>query len=141
MKKPFLYLLLFSLSTPLVTYGQATSTDADQWVNKEILQLPLKDSLLGKEISVFRFVMQSGVTNTNAHSHAAYVIGYVVEGNIETKMKDRKAQFLKTGDMFYEYPNEIHEYMRNLDASKPARIILYFLADKGGVLTKLVQDN
>lgn len=68
------------------------------------------------------------------HSNAAHLVGYTLEGEVITKMKDKPAQTFKAGDAFYEYPDEVHEYLKNTSKTHQAVILLYYQHKKDATL-------
>lgn len=69
------------------------------------------------------------------HSHPCPVIGYVIEGTIESQVKGHPSQRYEAGETFYEPPNGVHAVSRNPRTDKPARLLAYFLCDKPGPLS------
>ena len=72
-----------------------------------------------------------------AHSHPCPVIGYVLEGAIESQVKGQPAAIYTAGQTFYEPPNGVHAVSRNASKDKEARLLAYFLCDHAGPLTVL----
>jgi quercetin dioxygenase-like cupin family protein len=68
------------------------------------------------------------------HSHPCPVIGYVIEGTIESQVKGQPLQRYEAGETFYEPANGVHAVSRNPRTDKPARLLAYFLCDKPGPL-------
>ncbi len=73
---------------------------------------------------------------TTKHVHDCPPIGYVLEGQIITKLKNKPEQHLKKGDVFYEFPNEVDEMLWNPDPTIGAKILLYYLYNKSATLYK-----
>jgi quercetin dioxygenase-like cupin family protein len=70
------------------------------------------------------------------HKHAGFVLAYVLEGEIITKVSDQGPErTYKTGEMFYEQPGATHEVSKNASATVPARLLAMILAPKGATLT------
>jgi quercetin dioxygenase-like cupin family protein len=90
----------------------------------------------GKEVQVALFIVPAGVVDTVAHIHDCELIGYILEGEVISKMKNKQPRHLKKGDVFYEFPNEVHESLQNPDNEKEAKILLYYLFNKGATLYK-----
>jgi quercetin dioxygenase-like cupin family protein len=91
-------------------------------------------SFLGKEIKVQRLIIPAGVKDTIPHRHDAHLIGFILEGKAVSKMKDKEPWHLSQGQIFYEYPNELHEYIYNPDKKRQLVILLYYLYNKGAKL-------
>jgi quercetin dioxygenase-like cupin family protein len=64
------------------------------------------------------------------HRHHAHAFIYVLEGSIVMQLKGGKEMTLKSGDTFYEGPDDIHTVGRNASKSAPARFLVFFVKDK-----------
>jgi quercetin dioxygenase-like cupin family protein len=70
------------------------------------------------------------------HKHAGFVLAYVVQGEIVTKVSGQgDARNYKVGEMFYEQPGATHEVSKNASATEPARLLAMIFAPKGATLT------
>lgn len=69
------------------------------------------------------------------HHHAGFVLAYVLEGNIITKVSGQEERTYKPGEMFYEPPRSTHEVSRNASETQPAKLLALILAKKGAQLT------
>ncbi|MCC7153597.1 MAG: cupin domain-containing protein [Bryobacterales bacterium] len=69
------------------------------------------------------------------HHHAGFVLAYVLEGSIATKISGQPERVYKTGEMFYEPPGSTHETSRNASATEPAKLLAMIFARKGSTLT------
>lgn len=69
------------------------------------------------------------------HHHAGFVLGYVLEGNIVTKVSGQEERTYKPGEMFYEPPGSTHEVSRNASETQPAKLLALILAKRGVQLT------
>lgn len=72
---------------------------------------------------------------SEAHSHPCPVIGYVIEGTIESQVQGQALGRYEAGQTFYEPPNGVHAVSRNGSKDRPARLLAYFLCDKAGPLS------
>jgi quercetin dioxygenase-like cupin family protein len=59
------------------------------------------------------------------------VFVYVLEGSIEMQVIGRGPVVLKAGDVFYEAPRDVHGAGRNLSATEPAKLVVFFVKDQG----------
>ena len=76
------------------------------------------------------------------HRHAGFVLAYVLEGTIVTKISDQGDERPYTvGQMFYEPPGATHEVSRNASATEPAKLLAMIFAKKGATLTTPVRDD
>ena len=69
------------------------------------------------------------------HRHAGFVLAYVLEGSIVTKISDQPETTYQTGQMFYEPPGSTHEVSRNASQTERARLLAMIFAKKGATLT------
>jgi quercetin dioxygenase-like cupin family protein len=70
-----------------------------------------------------------------AHKHPGFVLAYVLEGTVITKISDQEQRTYKTGEMFFEPPGSTHEVSRNASDTQPARLLAMIFAKKGVPLT------
>lgn len=68
-------------------------------------------------------------SSSPSHRHPCPTFGYVLEGQIESEFEG-KSHLYKQGDSFYEKPYGLHSVTRNNDPSKPARLLVIFIAEK-----------
>ena len=69
------------------------------------------------------------------HHHARFVLAYVLEGNVVTKISGQPERVYKTGEMFYEPPGSTHEVSKNASSTEPAKLLALIFAKKGETLT------
>ncbi len=71
----------------------------------------------------------------STHHHAGFVLAYVLEGSVITKVSGQPERVYKTGEMFYEPPGSTHEVSRNASSTEPAKLLALIFAKKGATLT------
>lgn len=69
------------------------------------------------------------------HHHAGFVLAYVLEGNIVTKVSGQEERTYKPGEMFFEPPGSTHEVSRNASETQPGKLLALIFAKKGAQLT------
>ena len=69
------------------------------------------------------------------HHHAGFVLAYVLEGAVVTKISGQPERVYKTGEMFYEAPGATHEVSKNASSTEPAKLLALIFAKKGATLT------
>ena len=70
------------------------------------------------------------------HHHAGFVLAYVLEGTVITKISGQGDEKTYTvGQMFYEQPGATHEVSKNASQTEPARLLAMIFAKKGSTLT------
>lgn len=65
------------------------------------------------------------------HRHPGFVLVYVLEGEVVTKISGQPEVTYSAGQMFYEYPGSTHEVSRNASTTKPAKFLALIFAKKG----------
>jgi quercetin dioxygenase-like cupin family protein len=75
------------------------------------------------------------------HQHPGFVLAYVLEGNVVTKISGSEERVYKKGEMFFEAPGSTHEVSRNASATEPARLLALIFAKKGLPLTTPAQGR
>lgn len=71
----------------------------------------------------------------HTHHHAGFVLAYVLEGAIITKISGQEERTYRTGEMFFEPPGSTHEVSNNASATEPAKLLAMIFAKKGVQLT------
>ena len=70
------------------------------------------------------------------HHHAGFVLAYVLEGTVITKISGQGEEKTYTaGQMFYEQPGATHEVSKNASQTQPAKLLAMIFAKKGSTLT------
>jgi len=118
------------------SHTSTAATDrAAKWTHRLVLDQALHSTSPDLEqIKVDEMTIPAGAEDTVTHRHTAHLVGYVLEGEVITKMKDKPAQTFKAGQAFYEYPDEVHEYLKNTSKTSRAVILLYYQHKKDAVL-------
>ena len=75
-----------------------------------------------------------------AHQHPGFVLAYVLEGSVVTKVSGQgDEKVYTTGQMFYEQPGATHEVSKNASQTVPAKLLAMIFAKKGSTLTTPVR--
>ena len=69
------------------------------------------------------------------HHHPGFVLAYVLEGAVVTKISGQDEKTYRVGEMFFEPPGSTHEVSNNASATQPARLLAMIFAKKGATLT------
>jgi quercetin dioxygenase-like cupin family protein len=69
------------------------------------------------------------------HRHPGFVLVYVLEGEIVTKISEQPEATYSAGQVFYEPPGSTHLVSRNASDAKPAKFLALIFAKKGLPLT------
>jgi quercetin dioxygenase-like cupin family protein len=92
-------------------------------------------SLDGWEVTVSHVDYAPGRVGP-VHHHAGFVLAYVLEGSVITKISDQgEEKVYHTGEMFYEQPGATHEVSKNASQTVPAKLLAMIFAKKGSTLT------
>ena len=108
------------------------------WTHRAVLLQTLKNAGNYNLLKLDEMTLPPGSIDTIKHQHLAHLTGFVLEGKVISKMKDKPAQIFVTGQAFYEYPGQVHEYLKNSSPDKPAKILLYYLYKKEADLYRKV---
>ena len=87
-------------------------------------------SLDGWEVTVSEVDMPPGRVG-QSHRHPGFVLAYVLEGEIRTKISDQPETVYKKGQMFYEWPGSTHVVSANASQTQPAKLLAMIFAKKG----------
>lgn len=94
-----------------------------------LLSKDLKD-IPGKEALMITVEYAPGGSDP-IHRHNAAAFVYVLEGSVVMQVKGGKEITLTTGQTFYEAPDDLHVVGRNASSTKPAKILVFLVKDKG----------
>ena len=84
----------------------------------------------GKELLMITVDYAPGASDP-VHTHDAQAIVYVLEGSIVMQVKGGAPVTLKTGETFYEGPEDVHIVGRNASKTARARFLVVLVKDKG----------
>ena len=98
----------------------ATPGKVEPLVLKQLADLP------GKEALMITVSYEPGGSD-DIHRHDAHVFVYVLEGSIVMQLNDQAAVTLKTGQTFYEAPNDVHVVGRNASMTEPAKFLVFLI--------------
>jgi quercetin dioxygenase-like cupin family protein len=92
-------------------------------------------TLDGWEVTVSHVDYPPGRVGT-MHHHAGFVLAYVLEGSVITKISGQgEEKTYNVGQMFYEQPGATHEVSKNASQTQPAKLLAMIFAKKGSTLT------
>jgi len=69
------------------------------------------------------------------HRHHAYAFVYVLEGEVTMQLKGGKEVTLGPGQAFSERPEDVHTVSRNASSTERARLLVFFVKQKGAPTT------
>ena len=109
-----------------VAGGRLTAQQAEvtPLMTKELADIP------GKEALMLTVVYPPGGADP-VHRHNAHGFIYVLEGSVVMQVKGQKPVTLTAGQTFYEGPDDIHVVGRSASSTKPAKLLVLLLKNKG----------
>jgi quercetin dioxygenase-like cupin family protein len=118
--KRIIPLVLFSLISSTVMAQEAKVTSL---MSKDLPENP------GKEMLMITEHAPGG--SSPVHRHNAHAMVYVLEGSVVMQVKGGKQVTLKSGQTFYEGPDDVHVVDRNASKTQPAKFLVFLIKDKG----------
>lgn len=95
--------------------------------------------IAGKEAIVLTVELAPGAVSP-PHKHEASTFVYVLEGSVVMGVKGGKEVTLGPGEVFHENPDDIHTVSRNASATKPAKILVFMVKQKGAAVSMPVHS-
>lgn len=123
--------LILSLALGTTVRADAGTGTATTLMAKELPDFP------GKEEMVEVVDFAPGEVS-QPHRHNADLFVYVLEGGIVTQVEGEAPKTVSAGDVFYEGPTDVHIVSRNASATKPAKLLVFYVKVKGAPPTVLV---
>jgi quercetin dioxygenase-like cupin family protein len=127
-KKVIMVVLLSLMVGPLM----AQEPEVTPLMSKELTDFP------GKE--VFMITVEYPPSGSDPiHRHHAHGFIYVLEGSVVMQVKGGKEVTLTPGQTFYEGPDDVHVVGRNASTTRPAKMLVILVKDKGAPILVPVQ--
>ena len=121
MKHKKLLLVLAGLAIGTAVAEEARVTPL---LSKDLKESPGKEGLM--------LVVEYPPGNTDPiHRHHAHGFIYVLEGSVLMQVKGGNQVTLTPGQTFYEGPDDVHVVGRNASSTKPAKLLVFFVKEKG----------
>lgn len=121
MKVTTISLLLLCLMPSAAT---AQQPDVAPVMSRDLTEFP------GKEVLMITVEYPPGGSDP-VHRHYAHGFIYVLEGSVIMQVKGGKEVTLTPGQTFYEGPDDVHVVGRNASKTRPARMLVILVKDKG----------
>jgi quercetin dioxygenase-like cupin family protein len=131
MKRASFLLSLALGATAMVSSAQAGTGSASTLLARDLPDFP------GKEGMVELVVFAPGEVS-EPHRHNADLFVYVLQGTVVTQVEGEAPKTLKAGETFYESPTDVHLVSRNASTTEPAKLLVFFVKNKGAPPTVLV---
>jgi quercetin dioxygenase-like cupin family protein len=111
--------------------GAAAEAQTPRTPDNTVFQHDLpKVTLDDWQVNVSTITLAPGSVGTS-HRHPGFVLVYILEGQVVTKVSGQQEVTYSAGQMFYEPPGSTHEVNRNASATKPAKFLAMIFAKKG----------
>ena len=110
----------------------ATPTTQSDPPSKKITVLltqPLSEPA-GKEVRVMTVEYPPGVRSA-PHRHPGSIFAYVLEGEVLCQVEGQPLRTYRAGEVWYEYPQQLHQVSGNASAKVPAKLLVFFLTESG----------
>jgi quercetin dioxygenase-like cupin family protein len=100
---------------------------------KTLMEEPLA-AMPNAEVSVITLTVAPGATSP-PHQHTGPVFAYILEGKIENQVDPNPPQTYDAGQFFYEPPMHVHRSLRNVSRTRPAKLLIFQVGEKGKPFT------
>jgi quercetin dioxygenase-like cupin family protein len=127
-KKIIMVVLLSLIAGPLMAQEPAVTP----LMSKDLTDFP------GKEGFMITVEYPPGGSDP-IHRHNAHGFIYVLEGSVVMQVKGGKEVTLTPGQTFYEGPDDVHVVGRNASPTRPAKMLVILVKDKGAPILVPVQ--
>jgi quercetin dioxygenase-like cupin family protein len=137
--KRTIIMLAFTLTMGIVMgiLGNRLVSIAQEPVKRTVLSRVDLAEIQGKEGVLVLAEIAPGAA-AGKHRHSGEEFAYVLEGSIRDEAEGKPPATMKPGDVFHRPPREVHD-LKNLSTAAPAKVLVFFVADKGQPLTIPVQ--
>ncbi|WP_419700615.1 cupin domain-containing protein [Mucilaginibacter sp. NFX135] len=127
---------LGKLSTPKHAHQKMQGNITETYLIKTLLNQP---GISNKEVQMLVVTFPPASVSA-AHRHPCPTFGYLLEGELESTFEGKTYHY-KPGDSFYEKPNGLHAVTRNSSKNKPAKLLVFFIAEKNKPTTVPVKTK
>jgi quercetin dioxygenase-like cupin family protein len=88
----------------------------------------------GKEVRLVLLTVKPGGTS-EPHRHTGPVFAYVLEGTIQNQVDPEPLKTYHAGGFFYEPTMHVHRALTNMSKTKPAKVLVFEIGEKGKEFT------
>ena len=106
------------------SFAQPPQPPVTSLMSKDLTNMP------GKEVLMITVEYPPGWSDP-VHRHNAQGFIYVLEGSVVMQVKDGKEVTLTPGQTFYEGIDDVHVIGRNASTTKPAKLLVFLVKNKG----------
>jgi len=122
-KKLALIPLLMFLA-PGASFAQQAQPPVISLMSKDLTNMP------GKEVLMITVEYPPGWSDP-VHRHNAQGFIYVLEGSVQMQVQGGNEVTLTPGQTFYEGIDDVHVIGRNASTTKPAKLLVFLVKNKG----------
>ena len=80
-----------------------------------------------------------GYSPGHTHARSGFIYATVLEGAIRSQVNDGPVTTYKAGQNFSELPGDRHRVSANASKTKPAKLLVFLVAEEGKAATTLVK--
>ena len=106
------------------SFAQPEQPPVTSLMSKDLTNMP------GKEVLMITVEYPPGWSDP-VHRHNAQGFIYVLEGSVVMQVQGGKEVTLTPGQTFYEGTDDVHVVGRNASTTKPAKLLVFLVKDKG----------
>jgi quercetin dioxygenase-like cupin family protein len=128
-----LVVLVAALACGALPMSAANAAEVKQLMVKPLPEAP------GREAQMLEVSYPPGAKDVT-HRHDAHAMLYVIEGTIQMQLKGGPLVTVKTGETFYEGPDDVHVIGRNASATEPARFVVVLVKRQGAPVLTPVKE-
>ena len=107
-----------------------SSTTSPSAKVSELLRQALPPETDGREVRVLTVEYPPGGRSA-PHRHPGAVFAYVLEGAVLCQVEGQPLRTYQAGEVWYEYPQQLHQVSGNASDSAPAKLLVFFLTQPG----------
>lgn len=106
---------------------------------KTLMEEPLPE-MPNPVASVITLTVAPGSVSS-PHEHIGPVFAYILEGEIENQVAPNAPKRYGVGDYFYEPRMHEHKMLKNLSKTKPAKLLIFQVGEKGKPFTIMLNKK
>ena len=106
------------------SFAQPEQPPVTSLMSKDLTNMP------GKEVLMITVEYPPGWSDP-VHRHNAQGFIYVLEGSVVMQVQGGKEVTLTPGQTFYEGTDDVHVVGRNASTTKPAKLLVFLIKNKG----------
>lgn len=116
------------------TLAQAQDAKVAQLMNEALAAKP------DHEVTMLTVEYPPG-GSSKPHRHDAQVFVYVLDGTVKMQVKGGPLRTLKSGDTFYEGPNDEHIVSANASESEPAKFLVFMVKNANAPVSRPIENK